>query len=54
MRTALFLAIVVFGGTGGEICVSRAMKGIGEVREFTPRALLRVMVRAFSTAFMWL
>ncbi len=54
VRTALFLAIVVFGGTGGEICVSRAMKGIGEVREFTPRALLRVMVRAFSTAFMWL
>ncbi|HYL11004.1 MAG TPA: bacteriohopanetetrol glucosamine biosynthesis glycosyltransferase HpnI [Candidatus Acidoferrales bacterium] len=53
-RTALFLAIVVFGGTGGEICVSRAMKRIGEVHEFSPRALLQVMMRAFSQGFLWL
>ncbi len=54
VRTALFLAIVVFGGTGGEICVSRAMKGIGEVHQFTPRALFKMMARAFSSEFMWL
>ncbi len=54
VRTALFMAIVVLGGTGGEICVSRAMKGIGEVRKFTPGALVNVMARAFSAGFLWL
>lgn len=54
MRTALFLAIVVFSGTGGEICVTHAMKRIGEVKSFAPRALLRVLQRAFRMGWMWL
>ena len=54
MRTALFLAIVVFCGTGGEICVTHAMKRIGEVRNFAPRALLAVLRRAFRLGWMWL
>ena len=54
MRTALFLAIVVLSGTGGEICVTYAMKRIGEVTDFAPRALLRVLGRAFRLGWMWL
>lgn len=54
MRIALFLAIVVFSGTGGEICVTRAMKRIGEVHNFAPRAVLAVMGRAFRVGWMWL
>jgi multidrug transporter EmrE-like cation transporter len=54
MRTALFLAIVVFSGTGGEICVTHAMKRIGEVKSLSPRALLRVLHRAFRLGWMWL
>jgi drug/metabolite transporter (DMT)-like permease len=54
MRVWMLLAIVVFAGTGGEISVTRAMKHIGEVREFHPRALLKVLGRAFRIGWMWL
>jgi drug/metabolite transporter (DMT)-like permease len=54
MRTALFLAIVVFSGTGGEICATRAMKRIGEVKHFAPRAVLTALGRAFRLGWMWL
>jgi drug/metabolite transporter (DMT)-like permease len=49
---ALFFFIIVVGTTG-ELCVTRAMKTIGEVKEFTPRALLGVGVRAFRVGWMW-
>ena len=52
MRTALFVTIVVFSGTSGEICVTHAMKRIGEVRNFAPRALLAVLRRAFRLGWM--
>ncbi len=54
MRTALFLAIVVFSGTGGEICATRAMKLIGEVKSFAPRVVLAALGRAFRLGWMWL
>ncbi len=54
MRTALFLAIVVFSGTSGEICATRAMKRIGEVKNFAPRAVLAALGRAFRVGWMWL
>jgi drug/metabolite transporter (DMT)-like permease len=53
MQIVFFLGLIVFAGTGGEIFVSRAMKQIGEVHDFRPRSLLRVMGRAFSSATMW-
>ena len=53
MRTALFLAIVVFAGTGGEICTTLAMKRVGEVKDFSPYALLAVLGRAFRVSWMW-
>jgi drug/metabolite transporter (DMT)-like permease len=54
MRNALFIAIVVLTGTGGELAMTHAMKQIGEVHHFTPRAILRVIGRAFRLGWMWI
>lgn len=54
MRVWTLLAIVVIAGTAGEISVTRAMKRIGEVHDFHPRALLRVLGRAFRISWMWI
>ena len=54
MRTALLLAIFVFVGTSGEICITRAMKRVGEVKRFTPRALLSVLGRAVRIGWFWI
>jgi drug/metabolite transporter (DMT)-like permease len=53
LHEPLLLAIIVFVGTGGELSVTRAMKDIGEVHDFSPRNLLRVLVQAFSAGWMW-
>jgi drug/metabolite transporter (DMT)-like permease len=49
---ALFLIVVA--GTGGELCVSRAMKRVGEVKDFRPLAVARVYMHAFRVSWMWL
>lgn len=54
MRVWTLLAIVVLAGTAGEISVTRAMKSIGEVHQFNPRALLRMLSRVFRIGWMWL
>ncbi|MGC2890996.1 MAG: EamA family transporter [Candidatus Acidiferrum sp.] len=54
MREALFLFFIVVAGTGGELCVTRAMKHVGEVTDFRPLALVRVIFRAMKVAWMWL
>jgi drug/metabolite transporter (DMT)-like permease len=53
LKVLLFFFIVV-AGTGGELCASRAMKGIGEVHDFRPRALLRFVGHALRIPWMWL
>lgn len=50
---ALLLAVVVVSGTGGELCVSRAMKGLGEAHDFRPQALVRFVWRALRAPWMW-
>ena len=54
LRDAISLAIIIFGGTSGELAVTRAMKNIGEVHDFRPANLLRVIGRAFCIGWMWL
>jgi len=54
MRTALFLAIVVLCGTGGEICATHAMKRLGAVESFSPRTVLTALGRAFQSGWIWL
>ena len=54
MREAILLFLVVASGTGGEICVTRAMKHIGEVTDFRPLALVRFIFRAMKVPWMWI
>src|SRR5467141_567633 len=50
----LFLFTIVAAGTGGELCVSRAMKVVGEVHDFRPAALVRFVFRAMRVGWMWI
>jgi drug/metabolite transporter (DMT)-like permease len=48
----LFTTIVV-AGTGGELCVSKAMKNVGEATSFHPLEIARVVWRAIREPWMW-
>ena len=54
MRTAVILAIVVVTGTGGEICLTHAMKLLGEVHDFRPSAIFSFVLRAMRVSWLWL
>jgi ceramide glucosyltransferase len=54
MRTALILTFVVITGTGGEICLTHAMKLLGEVHDFHPRAIFAFVMRAMRVGWLWL
>ena len=54
MREYFFLFMIVASGTGGELCVSRAMKTVGEVHDFRPAALMRFVLRAVRVGWMWI
>jgi drug/metabolite transporter (DMT)-like permease len=54
VREAILFLIIIVAGTGGELCVTRAMKDIGEVHDFRPAALLRFIRRAFLVGWMWI
>ena len=51
---ALVLYLLIIGaGTGGELCVARAMKAVGEVKDFRPSALLSLIPRVLQVPWMW-
>ncbi len=50
----VYLFFIVVAGTSGELCVSRAMKQMGEVHDFHPAALLRFIAHALRLFWMWL
>ena len=54
MPESVLLFLIIVAGTGGELCVTRAMKTIGEVKDFQPVALLRFFARAIRVGWMWL
>lgn len=45
--------MIVLAGTGGELCVSRAMKDVGEATSFHPAQIVRVLLRALRQPWMW-
>jgi drug/metabolite transporter (DMT)-like permease len=53
VRELIFYLLIIGAGTGGELCVSRAMKAVGEVKDFRPSALIRVAARALRVPWMW-
>jgi drug/metabolite transporter (DMT)-like permease len=54
MRELIFYVLIIGAGTGGELCVSRAMKAVGEVNDFRPAALASVFARALRVPWMWI
>jgi uncharacterized membrane protein len=54
VREVALLFFIVVAGTSGELCVSRAMKSIGEVHDFRPRSILRFVIRSLRLPWMWL
>ena len=53
MRTTSILIFVVVTGTGGEICLTHAMKLLGEVHDFRPRAIASFVMRALRVSWLW-
>ncbi|HWY58594.1 MAG TPA: EamA family transporter [Terriglobales bacterium] len=54
MRELIFYLLIIGAGTGGELCVTRAMKAVGEVKDFRPAALMGVAIRALRVSWMWI
>jgi drug/metabolite transporter (DMT)-like permease len=50
----VLIFFIVVAGTGGELCLTRAMKTIGEVHDFRPQALFGVFARALRVGWMWI
>jgi drug/metabolite transporter (DMT)-like permease len=53
MLVFILFTIIVAAGTGGELCVSRAMKSVGEAKSFRPAEIARVVLRALRQPWMW-
>ncbi len=53
MTEVILFSFIILAGTCGELCVSRAMKAVGEVNDFRPRAIVKVILRALSVGWMW-
>jgi drug/metabolite transporter (DMT)-like permease len=54
LRDLILFTLIVAAGTGGELCVSRAMKTAGEASSFHPVELVRTILRALRVPWMWL
>ena len=53
MLAVVFYLLIIGAGTGGELCVARAMKAVGEVKDFRPSALLGLIPRVLRVRWMW-
>ncbi len=53
MYEALLFFFIIVAGTGGELCVSRAMKGHGEVHDFSPKSISSFVLRSMRLPWMW-
>jgi drug/metabolite transporter (DMT)-like permease len=53
MRDFVLFALIIVVGTSGELCVTRAMKAVGELKDFRPSAILRFFARALRIGWMW-
>jgi len=54
MYKFIYFFMIVVAGTLGELCVSRAMKRVGEVHDFRPAAIVKVIGRALRVKWMWI
>ena len=54
MPHIILFTLIVVAGTGGELCVSRAMKVVGEAPSLHPLEIAKVILRALRVPWMWL
>jgi drug/metabolite transporter (DMT)-like permease len=54
LRDLILFTLIVAAGTGGELCISRAMKVVGEVPSFHPDDIAKIILRALRVPWMWL
>jgi drug/metabolite transporter (DMT)-like permease len=50
----ILFTLIVAAGTGGELCVSRAMKRVGEAHSFYPSEIARLILRAMAIPWLWM
>lgn len=53
MLTFILFFFIIVVGTGGEICVSKAMRTVGEIHSFNPRAIAQFLSRGLRKPWMW-
>ena len=53
MRTVILFLLIIISGTGGELCVSRAMRSMGEHHDFSPKAILAFVLKGLRLPWMW-
>jgi drug/metabolite transporter (DMT)-like permease len=53
MITIVLFFLIIASGTGGELCVSRAMRGMGEAHDFSPKSILGFVLRGLAQPWMW-
>jgi drug/metabolite transporter (DMT)-like permease len=54
VKDVVFVFLIVATGTGGELCVARAMREVGEVTDFRPSAVMRALGVALRVRWLWL
>lgn len=53
MVALILYCLIIGAGTGGELCIARGMKLVGEVKDFRPVALLGLIPRVLRVPWMW-
>ena len=53
-REIILFFFIIVAGTGGELCVSRAMKSIGEIHDFSLKSIGNFLVQSLRLPWMWL
>lgn len=50
----ILFALIIVVGTGGELCLGRAMRETGELEKFRPAAVLSLLGRALRIKWIWI
>jgi multidrug transporter EmrE-like cation transporter len=53
IHVAVFLCLLIFGSTGGEIAITHGMKATGEPERLRPAELLRFLRKALCNGWFW-
>lgn len=54
IRNLLMFAVLILGGTGGEILISIGMKATGEPQNIHPLSVLRFLMKAIRSGWFWM